>query len=202
MSVLYTDLYETFGYDRIKMLAYDPHYTGTLLTSGTLEVGYRYAVSVVGTAYNFTNVGAEAVLTVGDYFYATGATPTAWGACSLYKGQSQTDIVNKALDDARQHFESIASYCGVSFTEADEVANALIYYAMYLLYVRNQKFEEGADEKKIAYEILIQQWGDAVRLFLEGGRIDSETDPILRTLNVVVTREDHAEYDEIDIDEQ
>jgi hypothetical protein len=202
MSVTYTDLYETFGYDRIHTLADDPYYSGTLITSGALQTGYRYAFAVVGTAYTFTNVGADAVVEVGDYFYATGTTPTAWGGCSVYLGQSTNDIVNKALDDTRQHFNSIASFCGVTYTETDEVANAMVYYAMYLLYVRNQKFEEGADEKKIAYEILVQQWGDSVRLFLEGGQRDIEKDPILRTPTVVVTREDHAEYDEIDIDEQ
>ena len=202
MSVIYTDLYETFGYDRVRSLAYDRYYTGTLLTSGTIEVGYRYACADVGTLNDCTNVGADATVEVGDYFYAIGTTPTTWGGCSIYKGQSQTDILNKILEDARSHFNSIAEFCNVTYSEEDEIANALKYYSIYLLYVRNQKFEEGLDEKKIAYEILVQQWGDSVRLFLEGGQLNREVEPILREPTVSVTREDHAEYDEIDVDEQ
>lgn len=201
MTVVYTNIFETFGYERVNQLAYDSIYNPTVLSSGTLTLGYRYKFVSVGTTTDFTNVGCIASPVAGTYFYSTGTTPTKWDGATITSGQSPADIIENAIANTRLHFNSIAEYCGVTFTEADEVANAMQYYTMYLLYVRNQKFEEGEDEKKIAYDILIQQWGDGVRRFLEG-QTNIIQDPIIREVSASVEREDHAEYDEIDVDEQ
>lgn len=200
--VLYTDMYEEFGFERIKTLAYDRYYTGTEISSGTLDVGFRYEFSNAGTSPDFSNVGFSGTVAIGEYFYATGTTPTAWDGAVVYIGQSQENIINTALITARSQFESIASFTGNTFSEENEVATALMYYTLYILYARNQKYEEGEDEKKVAYEILVQQWGQSVRIFLEGGSNNNESFDIVRQAGVVVENADHATYDEIDVDDQ
>ena len=202
MSIVYTDMFDNFGYTRVNELSYDAVYSSTAISSGTLIIGYKYTfISEGGGTADFSNIGFTGTIAEGESFYATGTTPTEWGGATVYIGQSPKDIINKCLASARLHFTSIADATGATYSEVDEVANALMYYTMYLLYVRNQKFEEGEDEKRIAYDILMQQWGDGVRRYLEGN-ITNEADRIIREVTASVEREDHAEYDEIDFDEQ
>lgn len=172
MTVVYTDIYEQFNKPRVDKIAYSSDYTGDAITSGTLEKDVRYTFTSIGSGANFNNLGSliTASLVVGQYFYATSsASPTAWGGAELYDYMSPSDIITNEIANTRVKFQAIAEYCGTTFSEDDfEVALAVKYFTMYLLYLRSQSEEQGDAEYKMAISILTEQWGNSVLDFLGG----------------------------------
>jgi hypothetical protein len=170
MPLLYTDIYEQFGRERVTKLAFDRDYSETAITSGTLTKDKRYCFIAAGSGAVFTNVGLTATVAIGVSFYSTKtAAPTTWGGASVYVGMSSADIVENEIENCRNTFESIANYCDVTFAEDDEqVSLAMKYYTMYLLYVRSQNEAQGVAERATAIYVLVGEWGDSVKAYFDG----------------------------------
>jgi len=177
MALTYTDIYEKFNRSRIEKMAYDPDYSATAISSGSLTRGKRYEFITAGTAANFTNVGCTATIAIGVSFYATASVaPTAWGSATVYSGMSPEDIVEVELADCRDKFTAIAGYCQAAFDESDtQIALAMKYFTMYLLYVRDQNEKQGEGEYTVAMSILTEVWGNGVKSYIYGTPKSAET---------------------------
>jgi len=197
MSVLYTDIYEQFNRQRVVKLAYDPDYSSTAITSGSLTKEKRYEFITAGSGADFSNVGLTEAIAIGVNFYCTlTAAPTAWGGASIYVGMSPSDIVENEIANTRNKFTAIANYCDVDFTESDEqIALAMKYFTMYLLTVRNQNEKQGEEEYKFAISLLVEKWGDSVTGYLKGNQKISEFENPVREKIAEVSNIDYEDDD-------
>jgi len=178
MAVVYTDIYEQFNKPRVDKVAYSSDYSGEVITSGDLEKDVRYTFISIGSGADFSNLGAESALATDQYFYATEAgSPTNWGGAELYAYMSPSDIITNEIANAVVKFQSIADYCGTTYsTDNLEIALALKYFTFYLLYLRSQSEDQGKGEYDVAISILTEQWGNSVIDYFAGVSQNTDTD--------------------------
>lgn len=191
--VTFENVYQVFGQDQVDQLAFEYGYD--VVSAGLLVAGDRYLILEATGTTDFTMVGASSN-DVGTSFRATSSLIIPdWNGGELQRGYSKQEIIEIQIAEARDKLKAEANKAGHEYDESqDYQQNFIVYYTMYLLYMRNNNEKQGYHERKEAMLQLHRYWGNTI---FDGENLENQDTKPMNTATAKVTTPTWEDEDDL-----